>query len=100
MVYFSSITGSSYNGVWDSWYGPGGRDYVFNFSLIENSPTNRALELIGKATTKEKMIELRNQATLQCTPPTTNSVNCKPLIAPCLFDIEKDPCETNNVADM
>ena len=31
--------------------------------------------------------------------PANASTNCKPSKSPCLFNIAKDPCEYNNIAD-
>lgn len=44
------------------------------------------------------MEDLRVKATLTCTPPDGSKTDCYPLKATCLFDIETDPCEKENLA--
>ncbi len=42
--------------------------------------------------------ELRSKAEVVCGEKSPDAIPCLPLIAPCLFDIERDPCEYNNLA--
>jgi hypothetical protein len=49
---------------------------------------------------EEEMLQRRAECTLNCTVPTDSSP-CDPMTStkPCLFDLETDPCERNNLAD-
>ncbi|XP_074032233.1 arylsulfatase B isoform X2 [Leptinotarsa decemlineata] len=93
------IKGTTYDGTWDSWYGPSGRDYNYSLSLIENSAAGQALRAINKSASRLKMEALRGEATIDCTPPVNSTGNCYPLESSCLFNILTDPCETNNLAN-
>ncbi|GFR04766.1 arylsulfatase J [Trichonephila clavata] len=76
---FKLIQGTVYNGKWDGWYGPSGRE---NKSIHEIF----AFQLPGSE--------------IVCKPkPTDASSNCKPAEKPCLFDVMEDPCEYYNLAD-
>ncbi|KAG5890787.1 hypothetical protein JTB14_007181 [Gonioctena quinquepunctata] len=93
------VKGTNYEGTWDNWYGPSGRGYNYSFSIIENSPAGKALKSINKSAPISKMEVLREKATVPCSPPVDTTENCKPLAAPCLFNILEDPCEKNNLAE-
>ncbi|KAJ8976024.1 hypothetical protein NQ317_003565 [Molorchus minor] len=85
------VKGTTYNGIWDSWYGPDGRTgYSYNVTLVQNSPAGLALKSIGNPVTPEVIQTIRNQATIQCLSKDTPVV-CKPLESPCLFNILQDP---------
>lgn len=43
--------------------------------------------------------DLRHQSNIQCYKNIDVTAICKPLNEPCLFNIEDDPCELNNVAE-
>jgi hypothetical protein len=49
---------------------------------------------------EEEMLQLRAKSTLNCTVQ-ADATPCDPMISskPCLFDLETDPCERNNLAD-
>jgi hypothetical protein len=100
------ITGTTYSGTWDGWYGPSGRgdSAVYEPYQVMTSQAGRALARVGTTLTPAILQALRNEAEVIC-----NSVSlytragraaCKPLIAPCLFNIRNDPCEQTNLADM
>lgn len=94
--------GSSYNGVWDSWYGPSGREGSYNVASVKTSQSGAVLASLGKLPSSAQMLQLREEANVKClgTEP-TNSVNkCQPLREPCLFNIVKDPCEQRNLANV
>ncbi|KAJ9596973.1 hypothetical protein L9F63_012003 [Diploptera punctata] len=78
--------------------------------MYENSSSNKEYEKrrILKLLSETTVTSLRHQAEVHCnldtTSSTTNNTNmsletaCKPLEAPCLFNIRDDPCETTNLA--
>ncbi|KAK2715585.1 hypothetical protein QYM36_010237 [Artemia franciscana] len=95
------VQGTTYNGDWDKWFGPSGRD---NFTidwkhykkLIADSDTAKSLARIGARFGHfDKIV---SQANVKCSNPPDIS-NCKPKVKPCLFNIERDPCEYEDVAD-
>ncbi|XP_026765034.2 arylsulfatase B [Galleria mellonella] len=92
------VTGTNYDGKWDSWYGPDGREGNYDVELVYNGLAGRAIQELGLMPDKEKIKELREAATVKCKEP-ASPIECKPLEAPCLFNIEEDPCEQRNLAD-
>jgi hypothetical protein len=100
------ITGSTYNGAWDGWYGPSGRgdSPVYEPYQVMSSQAGHALAKAGTTLTPVIIQALRNEAEVICDFMSlythAGRTGCKPLIAPCLFNIRNDPCEQNNLADM
>uniref|UniRef100_A0A6P7FT84 Arylsulfatase I-like n=1 Tax=Diabrotica virgifera virgifera TaxID=50390 RepID=A0A6P7FT84_DIAVI len=90
------LKGTTYNGTWDSWYGPSGRDYEYNETKVINSLSGQALKHIKKAANGTQIKILRKQATVDCA--VTKHKECNLLEEVCLYNIENDPCELNNVA--
>lgn len=84
---FKIIQGTVYDGQWDGWYGPSGRE---NFTLTEmfkkkfSKQPGFNSELLCKQS--PAMLEKKN-------------TSCFPAKSPCLFDVTADPCELNNLAD-
>ncbi|XP_032663859.1 arylsulfatase B isoform X1 [Odontomachus brunneus] len=91
------IQGSTYNGVWDGWYGPSGREWVYDVGGVINSEAGRAIASIGLGITAEKVRTLRENAMIKCPPRNDSLPICKPLQEPCLFNVYQDPCEDNNL---
>ncbi|XP_050300182.1 arylsulfatase B isoform X2 [Anthonomus grandis grandis] len=91
------VKGTTYDGNWDNWYGPSGREYDYNISLVENSPAGAAFRRLKKLPDEINIKNLRNKATVSC--DNDAKVDCFPLKSPCLFDILNDPCEYRNLAD-
>ncbi|XP_048481188.1 arylsulfatase B [Plutella xylostella] len=90
------IKGTNYNGTWDGWYGPSGREGSYDVDAVYKSPAGVALQKGGYMPDREAVLALRDQATVSCKNAT--SVPCLPLQAPCLFNIQEDPCEMRNLA--
>ena len=92
--------GTTYEGEWDDWYGPSGRDSNYTYSyyqMVVNSPTSLNLQSINyPVPNKTKMANLRRSVDLQCQRNGSNA-SCKPLQEVCLFNIRDDPCEIYNV---
>ncbi|CAH2062769.1 unnamed protein product, partial [Iphiclides podalirius] len=91
--------GTNYNGAWDNWYGPSGREGSYNVDLVYTSDAGRAIDKLGLMPTREKTLTLREEATVKCNASIV-AIPCQPLLAPCLFNIEEDPCEMRNLADL
>lgn len=54
--------------------------------------------MLGMSVTRN-LYELRSDAEISCGERPSDVHPCLPLKAPCLFDIERDPCEYNNLAE-
>ncbi|KAK9875794.1 hypothetical protein WA026_009584 [Henosepilachna vigintioctopunctata] len=90
------IKGESYSGKWSNWYGPSGRNYRYNYTLLENSRVFKSLETLNGNADRETMEKMRKAATVNCSQ--RKFKKCKPKDEPCLFKIDSDPCEKVNVA--
>ncbi|XP_028982499.1 arylsulfatase B isoform X2 [Diachasma alloeum] len=53
-----------------------------------------------KVLTPSKINRLRSEATLYCNVAENQMIACDPTVAPCLFNLEEDPCEMINIIDM
>lgn len=89
----------------DGYYGHSGTEFAqppYNVTAVMHSLTGEAIAslLPSSLPGEEEMLQIRAKSTLNCTAP-TNSTPCDPMISnkPCLFDLETDPCERNNLAD-
>jgi len=89
--------GSTYNGVWDGWYGPSGREWIYDADGVISSTAGRAIASVGLSVTTEIISSLRENAMIKCPPRNDSLPICKPLEEPCLFNIYQDPCEDNNL---
>ncbi|XP_039487630.1 arylsulfatase B [Drosophila santomea] len=94
------ISGTTNQGLYDGWLGhretsevdPRAAEYE---ELVRNTSAWRQLQQVSFG--ERNISELRDQASIEC-PNTANGVTpCLPLEAPCLFDIEADPCERSNL---
>ncbi|XP_012174370.1 arylsulfatase J [Bombus terrestris] len=91
------IQGSTYNGQWDGWYGPSGREWVYDIGGVIGSTAGRAVASVGLALSADAIRRLREDAMIKCPPKNDSLPLCKPLEAPCLFNVQQDPCEDNNL---
>ncbi|XP_063375234.1 arylsulfatase I [Cydia amplana] len=96
MNHWKLHTGTSYNGAWDSWYGPAGRNGSYDLDAVFGGTVGTILGKMDLMPTREKAGLLRKAATIQCS--SDPEVACKPLLNPCLFNIRDDPCERVNLA--
>ncbi|CAG9859294.1 unnamed protein product [Phyllotreta striolata] len=94
------LKGTTYNGSWDNWYGPSGRTgYDYDIQQVIDSPAGKALQRINKAATVQQILDMRPKATINCSiSDFLQGDNCNLLEENCLFNIEEDPCEFNNMA--
>ena len=97
---YKLIRGTSYNGAWDGWHGPSGRDDDlphYDIANVRGSPAGKAIASAGVPLPDDKTIaSLRAEADVTCTKPDTVST-CDPTWQVCLFNIKQDPCEQNNL---
>ncbi|XP_019869288.1 arylsulfatase B isoform X2 [Aethina tumida] len=93
------VKGTTYGGQWDYWYGPNGRNYAFNASLILNSKVGKTLNALGKMPKLSEIEEIRKNATIDCQQNHNQGTKCNPVAKTCLFNIIEDPCELNDVAN-
>lgn len=117
---YKYVSGSPYNGKYDYWIHFDNETeeneyFKQNYaSEIIASDVGRALakfvESPGKskyeakeAISHDEINEIRSKARITCkgkTPPPADkpSIICDAVVAPCLFDLMNDPCETTNLA--
>ncbi|KAK3922899.1 Arylsulfatase I [Frankliniella fusca] len=103
------VTGATYNGTWDSWYGPSGRDdpvlRPYDVSSVLGSAAGKAAASVGVHLTADQVWSLRELAEVKCGADSEGDRGgpapapaCRPLQAPCLFNVATDPCERRNLA--
>lgn len=61
------------------------------------STAGRAVASVGLALSADAIRRLREDAMIKCPPKNDSLPLCKPLEAPCLFNVQQDPCEDNNL---
>lgn len=59
----------------------------------------QALSKLSMLPSFQSMREMRLEATVDCVKNETIATDCRPLEKPCLFNVDLDPCEQNNLAD-
>lgn len=92
------FVGTTYDGSWDGWYESSEGNWTYSEMDVVGSTTGRAMASIGLPITPDKIRGLRAEATLSCDYPRQKNP-CKPLEEACLFDVLRDPCEFNNLAE-
>lgn len=112
------VTGTSANGRNDGWYGSTGKDELYKYDTAGVLTSETASVIAGLLTHKqiqmrkenssdfyvellnaEKLADIRHSAQIQC--PNRNlpiKNKCSPNESPCLFNLQEDPCERNNLA--
>ena len=92
------VKGTTYQGSWDTWNGPSGRQGTYKINKIFNSEVAKSISGMRgiKIPPKPRLEALRQQANIHCEKPRRASL-CKPLQQACLFNITADPCEFNNL---
>lgn len=93
--------GTNYKGAWDQWYGPAGHrsQSAYNVINVVQSPAGLALHRLNLLPSVPNMRRMRIDATVKCTSNRTIEPICRPLEKPCLFNVENDPCEQQNLAE-
>ncbi|XP_030372601.1 arylsulfatase B [Scaptodrosophila lebanonensis] len=101
------VNGSSFQGQYDSWLGDldESEDDPFSSFYVQHVLSSKVHEVLGSAAlTNERITELRAEATQRCPPNQQNYTEpiyvCEPLKAPCFFNLDKDPCERYNLANI
>ncbi|KAG8306455.1 hypothetical protein J6590_046770 [Homalodisca vitripennis] len=69
---------------------------AYNISGVLLSLSHRALRTIYPTASSFTILNLRSAATVNCPPVSNQTLQCYK--RPCLFDLERDPCETTDVA--
>ncbi|KAH8270402.1 hypothetical protein KR018_009662 [Drosophila ironensis] len=96
------VRGTTNGGIFDGWLGErvtaevDPRSVVYE-DVIKNTSVWLHLQTISAG--ERNISALREQAKVECASVTSEIVPCLPFESPCLFDIEADPCEQNNLYD-
>lgn len=93
--------GTNYNGAWDQWYGPAGirSTTAYNANAVSHCLAGQALSHLHLLPSIQHIRKMRSEATVDCSKNQEMESVCRPLEKPCLFNINLDPCEQNNMAE-
>lgn len=115
---YKYVSGSSYDGLYDKWLSatskPDEDNEYFGLHYGESvlasdagqalSPFSmtRSKQTSSRTITTNEINDLRRKAKISCNdlrPAQNNTIfACDSMAAPCLFDLDNDPCETSNIA--
>lgn len=102
---FKYVNGTTHDGAYDQWLGIINASEShpltsFYSSWILRSDAGRAFSAVSsRQLTRNQIATLRKESTISCGQPDAKML-CNPLAKPCLFDLIRDPCERNNLADI
>ncbi|KAH8411084.1 hypothetical protein KR222_001643, partial [Zaprionus bogoriensis] len=96
------VNGSTSQGQYDGWLAERDRHQADPRAAqyeqtIRNTSVWQQLQQLRGELPAVNISLLRLEATLECPEAASNAKACLPLVAPCLFDIDEDPCERNNI---
>ncbi|XP_034947347.1 arylsulfatase B-like isoform X2 [Chelonus insularis] len=92
------VKGETYKGSWNGWYGFSTWELPYEANEVIKSLTGQAVLELGFPLTPELIKRLREDTRINCGAQNNTLAKCRPQMAPCLFNIQKDPCEFNNLA--
>ena len=90
---------SPYQGKWDEWYGPSGRDYRYDINKVFQSSAGKAFKKLNIKPTLKEIELIRRNSTISCPRP-EQIINCDSVNEPCLYNVKEDPCEFYNLAEI
>jgi hypothetical protein len=103
---YKLIRSTHHNGVYDGFYGEDGRgspNPPYNDTGVITSPVSKALLALNvnnsaaELQLREKIGSIRLNATVVCKGSGRHYIGGPYCYSCCLFDLEEDPCETNNL---
>lgn len=101
---YKLINGSTIDGIYDIHLG----NFVFNskhatpkerFRGISTSSTQLAFQRYETVKGYQDFLKFYKEARVICGPVDRSLKSCNPLEEACLYNLEKDPCEYNNLAE-
>ncbi|KAI8116554.1 Arylsulfatase B [Lucilia cuprina] len=100
------INGTTQEGLYDNWLSqrPDPNDtsqidprFTIYEELVKSTPVWQELQKLTSYT-NHNITKLRDSAAIQCLyDHATEGIPCNPLQSPCLFDLDTDPCEQQNL---
>jgi hypothetical protein len=105
---YKLIRSTSRNGIYDGFYGEDGRgspNPLYNYTGVITSPVSKAIIALNVNSSAaelqiEKIAGIRLNATVVCKESGRHYIGGPYCHSYCLFDLEVDPCETNNLISM
>ncbi|XP_055701632.1 arylsulfatase I-like [Phlebotomus papatasi] len=99
------VNGTTLDGIYDSWFGDmvqeDSPESFYYSQLVMNSDVWQALNPYSTRILKPNDLDtLRGKTKINCERRNPKLIPCEPLKAPCLFNLEEDPCELNNLANI
>jgi arylsulfatase B len=95
------LSGRTWDGQWDGWYGPSGRKpaYSYNLTLVYDSAAGRALTGTSCPVPSNPgdVLRMRSAASVSCGSHSNTTCAGPDLL--CLFNVRSDPCELDNLSD-